>query len=849
VLPLALLLLLLLPLKDERPDAAEAAYQHALRLFQQGHIADAHGEATAGWARYGESEPAWAGKFQLLDAQALIYLEKEETYKQALNVLAGYSAPQTDTVGGQVEKLTYEASALMNLGKMHADISELKAANQKLDDAEALCGKAQLVACGGMWLARGSLAYKLGRPERALMFHRRALDFARAHKDVWRQANALMQLGFVTLEVERLDESVDWSRAGNALATQHGYYDLDQLTAGNLGLAWWKLGDVERAQEWLEAAQKIAAGLGDLDDEQYWLSKEVAVFRDLGGLNHDHSQLLHAVDLDEKSLELARKIGDPQGIVDALNELAVVELYTDKVDKADAHLKEAQQRVQAAKLAPSPFMVLIDGEISTKKQDYAKSEEDYRSLIADASAPMEVRLNAGNDLGRLYEAQGKFAPAERTYKDTIAMWAEARAQLKHEEAALAFGTNATLVYRNYVRFLIDRGRTGEALELADQIRARTLAAGLGVDGKAVALNPQQIARKTGATLLFYWLEEVNHTSFLWVVTPEKTALFKLPGESEIAAHVKSYRSAIMDLRDPVATANADGVFLYHALVEPTRDMVDAKKPVIVLADGALNELNFETLPVPEAAGKAHALIEDWELESAPSLDLLAHGEDAKAAGEQKMLLVGNPVTEDPKYPALGYFGTEMKRVAGHFDAGSVEVISGAKATPAAYVSANPAGYEFIHFVSHATASRTSPLDSAILLSRPDSKQVTASAANAGDGAGTYRLYAREIVAHPLNARLVTISACDGAGKRAYVGEGLVGLSWAFLRAGARQVVAALWEVSDDSTPALMDALYAGIAAGKTPAEALREAKLGLLHTKGKFRQPYYWAAFQIYSRE
>ena len=49
---------------------------------------------------------------------------------------------------------------------------------------------------------------------------------------------------------------------------------------------------------------------------------------------------------------------------------------------------------------------------------------------------------------------------------------------------------------------------------------------------------------------------------------------------------------------------------------------------------------------------------------------------------------------------------------------------------------------------------------------------------------SYKLYARDIVKHHLTARLVTISACEGAGKRAYSGEGLVGLSWAFLRAGA-----------------------------------------------------------------
>ena len=57
----------------------------------------------------------------------------------------------------------------------------------------------------------------------------------------------------------------------------------------------------------------------------------------------------------------------------------------------------------------------------------------------------------------------------------------------------------------------------------------------------------------------------------------------------------------------------------------------------------------------------------------------------------------------------------------------------------------------------------------------------------------YKLYAREIIRHPLTAQLVTISACEGANGRAYSGEGLVGLSWAFLRSGAHNVVGALWK--------------------------------------------------------
>jgi CHAT domain-containing protein len=137
-----------------------------------------------------------------------------------------------------------------------------------------------------------------------------------------------------------------------------------------------------------------------------------------------------------------------------------------------------------------------------------------------------------------------------------------------------------------------------------------------------------------------------------------------------------------------------------------------------------------------------------------------------------------------------------------------------------------------------------PLDSAIILSRPTAGAAPANAASED----SFKLYAREVMRHSIGARLVTISACYGSGTRAYAGEGLVGLSWAFLRAGAHNVVGALWEASDESTPRLMDSMYQGLQEGMSPEAALREAKLTLLHSNNPFRKPYYWAPFQIYTR-
>jgi CHAT domain-containing protein len=162
-------------------------------------------------------------------------------------------------------------------------------------------------------------------------------------------------------------------------------------------------------------------------------------------------------------------------------------------------------------------------------------------------------------------------------------------------------------------------------------------------------------------------------------------------------------------------------------------------------------------------------------------------------------------------------------------------LEGKQATPQAFLSSHPERYAYLHFVTHGTASITRPLDSAVILSK------------SGD---SYKLYARDILRHPLSAELVTISACEGAGGRAYSGEGLIGLSWAFLHAGAHNVVGALWEVNDSAAPQIMDTFYSEMSKGKDPASALRTAKLALLHNQDPdivFKKPFYWAPFQLYT--
>jgi CHAT domain-containing protein len=278
--------------------------------------------------------------------------------------------------------------------------------------------------------------------------------------------------------------------------------------------------------------------------------------------------------------------------------------------------------------------------------------------------------------------------------------------------------------------------------------------------------------------------------------------------------------------------DTNGKQLYATLLNPARSLIAKNAKVILVPGESLYGLNFETLIVP--GPRPHFWIEDVMISEAGSLALLSTAVESAVEREKNLLLVGNPEPSEPDFPPLAQAPREIAKVSGHFPASQCTLLQGKAATPSAYFDSRPGRFTYLHFVTHGTASHTRPLESAIILS--------------SDG-DSFKLYARDIVTHPVKAELVTISACNGAGTRAYAGEGLVGLSWAFLRAGARNVVASLWEVSDvSSTGQLMDAFYSGLDRGEDPTAALRNAKLFTLKSNLNtvFHKPFYWAPFQLY---
>src|SRR4029077_7294727 len=123
----------------------------------------------------------------------------------------------------------------------------------------------------------------------------------------------------------------------------------------------------------------------------------------------------------------------------------------------------------------------------------------------------------------------------------------------------------------------------------------------------------------------------------------------------------------------------------------------------------------ETLLVPSP--QPHYWIDDVVLANANSLVLLTASSNVRPGKSKKLFLIENPVSPSPYFPDLPQATAEISGVERYFGAPDRTVLSREQATAAAYLHSSPGQFSFVHFVSHGTASRTSPLDSAVILTK------------------------------------------------------------------------------------------------------------------------------------
>lgn len=319
--------------------------------------------------------------------------------------------------------------------------------------------------------------------------------------------------------------------------------------------------------------------------------------------------------------------------------------------------------------------------------------------------------------------------------------------------------------------------------------------------------------------------------------------------------------------------------LYKAILQPVLEGMDISKRIVIVPDGILSIVPFEALVTELREGdqgkKLGFLCDKFDIGYYPSVAILTINRQTVPKDlpmKSTVLAIGDPVygpdderlvpsqvsllreseqrqgldiptrrgrirkeAQDQGYTfeRIKYSGVEVLKINDLFRdiRGHCDVLIGFEASKERMKSKDLAKYQYLHFAVHGILSYEVPYlkePALVLAVDPESKD---------DGFLTFS----EIYGLKLNADLVTLSACKtGLGQRV-AGEGVIGISRAFMNAGARAVVVSLWEVSDQSTALLMEEFYRFLANGLDKVEALKMAK-EYLRKKG-YENPYFWAPF------
>jgi CHAT domain-containing protein/tetratricopeptide (TPR) repeat protein len=803
-----------------------AVYRSIRNDFLHGALAAARArarQASLDSAHAGATGAEWSMRYRLLEADILA---NQGRHAEVITLLSAR---------GDSYPLAGDAAIKRNLllGLAHYVLGQSQRSVQELDAARNLAVAANSALLGEVLQTQAVVQLYRDQLPEAMDLFKRSLAFARAHGDAYLEATDLLNIGFATSQLEQYDAAIVLLNEAAKFAAVVEARTVMQAALGNSGEAYLHLGDFDRALAGYQQAERLAEEIGATSSEIEWLQAIGLSYYKLGNL--DQARLY-----DERALAAAQALEDFGDIATIDANLAFLLLRQGQYQPATAYSEAAIRAAhQSANASAAVLPAFLQALLVERQGNPDEAERMLLAVHANAANDTALRWDIENALANLYAAGHQPEPAQIWYRRSIDTFEGQRDAVRDEALKLSFFANGDTLYRDYADFLVESHRPTEALQLLDRSRARTLQEGLGLTGQEFsrvapdAGDAQLVSRRINAPILFYALGPQR--SYLWAITADRTSLFQLPKQADIEMLVERYQRAILRSSDPLRDANAAAVSLYDALVAPAASLIAPHANVVLIRDGILNGLNFETLLAPGAAGSQY-WIETVTVANAGSIRLLSRrGTGLPAASTKSLLLIGDPASSGAEYEKLPNAAAEIDGVKKHFAARERTVVTNAQAVPSSYGANRPDGFSYIHFVAHGTASRLIPLDSAVILSPPP------------DDPAASKLYARDILKFPLRARLVTISACYGSGLRTYAGEGLVGLAWAFLHAGAHDVIGALWEVNDASTSILMDRLYAEIEQGSASDAALRSAKLSLIHSSGNYRKPLYWGAFQLYA--
>ncbi len=571
-----------------------------------------------------------------------------------------------------------------------------------------------------------------------------------------------------------------------------------------------RTGRQQEAQQHLDLAMTLMAG-----EEYYPVRARTCLL-----LARAAADPQEAVDWAGSALQLARSGGFPEREWQALADLGLYQRRLGQIDLAEQSLLEAIDRVESLRrgagtdelrlfmLEPAlaPYERLLDlyvEELRDPRPAFAVSERSRAQLLAG-------RLQAA----RVEQRETEESPEDPRERDLHAQLIFLQSRLQDMEMSR--------VERDSLRGLVDR--VEEELALVQLRRVAGDEGGvmspLSTDDLLAVLTPRE-------HLLSYFVGEDK--TYLFSVTRREVQVDVLGPTSMLNEKVTRYlhlqrRAQSRDDLPGAVMIQARGE-LYRLLVEPVAGDIARDDELIIAPDGLLHRLPFAYLH----DGQRY-LVEKNTLFVTPSLRVLGelrsrpHRRPGGEGGGKVLAIAGeagdttrtHPYNEDPmsELSDLPEAEGEVWQLARRFPA--AEVLVGTAATEQRLRGGSLQEADIIHVAAH---GYTDPVDfrkSYIMLSREGGV----------DGAGDDGLLQwQEIMNLNISPSLVTLASCRSAQGVFSRGEGVTGLTQAFLHAGSRGVLASLTDVPDRGTRWIMDRFYSELAQGKTAAQSLQTAQL------------------------
>lgn len=512
----------------------------------------------------------------------------------------------------------------------------------------------------------------------------------------------------------------------------------------------------------------------------------------------------------------------------------------------------------------------ILGNIFLSMKEYERAGAAFRNALelARPEGPdtAELLWEAQYGLGRTHEARGDLASALSRYRLSVDAIQVLIRNLPPRADKADFFLDKLGVFEDLIGLLVrmhrrnpGRGHDREAFQCAEKARTNGFMGFLRETGldpeKAPApemrrsnsalmalsnSNPGDIDRllagsSDGRTALVEYVVG-ERASFAFCVFPGGLSVAVLPPAKDLDPLIGRYLKLVRLEDGGTFHGSQGGRRLYDLLLGPFSEALADMRKIIVVPDGRLFLLPFEALVRRgEGAGSVRFLVEDYEISYAPSAGCLLELSGRRSPRPHAVDLVAvacdGPSPPMPGLPPLVHARREVGEISGFFAAGRRKVLSGDGATEGAVKMTELRGTRFIHFAAHGVLDPERWTRSALLL--------RAGAEGREDGF----LQPSDISTLELDAEMVVLSACRTAEGKLVRGEGVLGLSAAFLAAGARSVLSSLWEVPDRSTAGLMKDLYAALARGMGGAEALRLAKIAAI--RSRHGHPRRWAGFVL----